>query len=198
MTTWLILGSGPSLSQTDIDYARGHDHVKVIAVNDTYRLAPWADFLYSSDRAWWEQNNMAPEFRRTRYTQDRNNRTWLADVKRRGMMVLHGENLDGVSTTPGTIHLGGNSGFQAMNLAVLFGATRIILTGFDMLAHDGKTHFFGIHKAPLRDDSPYPLFRQSFVKAAPQLSAMGIDVVNCTRVTALQCFRKSTMRAELP
>ena len=197
MTTWVILASGPSLSRTDIDITRGK--ALVIAVNDAYKLAPWADILYASDRAWWDLHADAlVSFRGQRYTHDLNNRTWTTTMARRGMNIVHGLNLDGVSTQPGEIHLGANSGFQALNLAITMGATKIILTGFDMIAHDGKTHFFGDHPKPLRNDSPYPLFRQAFNKAAPQIAALDIDVVNCTRRTALQCFRKSTMRDELP
>lgn len=196
MSTFVILASGPSLKQFDVDYARGK--ARVIAVNDTYRLAPWADILYASDRAWWDLHQAELWwFRGDWYTHDLNNRTWTATMKHRGMNVVHGLNLDGVSNQPGTIHLGGNSGFQALNLAITMGATKIILSGFDMITHDGKTHFFGNHPASLRNDSPYPLFRQFFNRAAPQIEAMGIDVVNCTRLTALQCFRKSTMRDEL-
>lgn len=33
---------------------------KVIAVSDSYKLAPWADVLVSSDAAWWRHHN--PEF----------------------------------------------------------------------------------------------------------------------------------------
>ena len=43
------------------------------------------------------------------------------------------------------VHFGGNSGFQAINLAFLWGATRIILLGFDCKAVAGKDHWFGQH-----------------------------------------------------
>lgn len=38
----------------------------MIAVSDAYRLAPWADVLVSSDRAWWRHHQ--PEFRGRRFS----------------------------------------------------------------------------------------------------------------------------------
>ena len=38
----------------------------------------------------------------------------------------------GLSRTQGVIHQGKNSGYQALNLAYLLGAKRILLLGYDM------------------------------------------------------------------
>jgi hypothetical protein len=45
---------------------------------------------------------------------------------------------------PGVIGSGGNSGFQALNIAAQFGATRILLIGFDMHAAKGA-HWYGMN-----------------------------------------------------
>jgi hypothetical protein len=63
--TAALLATGPSLNQADCDYLRGR--VKVIAINDAHRLAPWADVLYSSDRRWWSHYKGVPEFAGLKY-----------------------------------------------------------------------------------------------------------------------------------
>ena len=59
--TFVLVASGPSLTQEQVDYCRGK--AKVIAVNDNYLMVPWADYLYFADRKWlaWHKDN--PEFK---------------------------------------------------------------------------------------------------------------------------------------
>ena len=45
--TCCILATGPSLTPAQAEYAKGK--ARVIAVNDAWRLAPWADILYACD-----------------------------------------------------------------------------------------------------------------------------------------------------
>src|SRR5688572_23691575 len=51
--TVLITGSGPSLTQADVTYARKHVTL-TIAVNDSYIYAPDAEILYAGDEGWWK------------------------------------------------------------------------------------------------------------------------------------------------
>src|SRR5580765_1895454 len=45
-----ILASGPSMSQQVADAVR---RLRTVVVNNTFRLAPWADILYAADSRWW-------------------------------------------------------------------------------------------------------------------------------------------------
>jgi hypothetical protein len=56
----VCLGGGPSLTQAQVDACRGRAHV--IAINDAFRLAPWADVLYACDWQWWKANPEAYDF----------------------------------------------------------------------------------------------------------------------------------------
>ena len=47
-----VIGAGPSAKDVPIDTLQGRAHI--IAVNESYRLAPWADVLYSCDFMWWQ------------------------------------------------------------------------------------------------------------------------------------------------
>ncbi len=91
----------------------------------------------------------------------------------------------------GKIGHGGNSGYQALNLAVLFGARRIALLGFDMrLGSQGEVHHHGPHPAMLRN--PTSKLLRDWAKAlnaqAPALMQHGVEVVNASRVSALSAY----------
>lgn len=94
----------------------------------------------------------------------------------------------GISKMPNTIMQGGNSGFQAVGLALLFGAARITLLGFDMqFAPDGKKHWHGDHAGKLHNPkrNNFQFWLQHFNLLAAQSP---IPIINATRTTALTCF----------
>ncbi len=43
----VVLASGPSMTAADAEYVRGK--ARVMTVNSTWRLAPWADAHYTND-----------------------------------------------------------------------------------------------------------------------------------------------------
>lgn len=90
----------------------------------------------------------------------------------------------------GTVGGGGNSGFQALNLAVQFGAAKIVLIGFDMDDAGGK-HWYGRNGWPMSNNPDRSCFRRwiaAFEKAAPVLAHRGIQVFNASPNSALRCF----------
>lgn len=92
---------------------------------------------------------------------------------------------------PSVIGSGGNSGFQALNLAAQFGATKILLIGFDMHIAAG-VHWYGCNAWHGANNPNMPLlmrWRNAFTAQAKVLEAMGIDVVNASADSALKCFR---------
>jgi len=170
------------------------DGVSTIVVNDAYRLKPDADILYAADYAWWEHHGYVPEFGGQRWTQHRGTTEWAARARERGLFVVESRmDCTSLSMDPAVIHTGANSAFQALNLAVLGGARRVLLLGVDLKG----PHWFGDHPTGLNRTSPYPVFRASFEAVAPQLAEIGVEVVNCSRSSALQCFPKMTLRAAL-
>lgn len=94
------------------------------------------------------------------------------------------------------IHTGGNSGFQAINLAFLFGARRIVLLGFDMSDEAGihwhGAHLNGLHN-PNRDN--FKRWRKALGELAVDLELEGVEVVNASRETALECFKRTRIEA---
>lgn len=99
----------------------------------------------------------------------------------------------------GFVGSGGNSGFQALNLAVQFGAERILLVGFDM--HDRKgAHWYGRNKwhgANNPNDSNFRRWMDAFKSAVPVLNEMKIEVINASPDSAMECFPRQSIEDAL-
>lgn len=180
----IVAASGPSLTEEVADFCRGE---RVIAVNDAHRLLPFADVLYACDWAWWQHHRLCAGFAGERWTSHslspKNDKRGIPA----GFHVIEGRDAPGFSRDPACLHYASNSGFQAVNLAILFGADPIILIGFDMRHVDGKSHFFGNHKAPLRESTQFSVWCAKFAKAAEKLGPAP-RIVNATPASALTCF----------
>ncbi len=182
--TVVIIGGGPSLTVQDVDVVRQQHQrglVRVIAVNDAYMIAPFADVLYAADGQWWNWHGGVSCFVRPKYSiEGRDQATW-PDVQ-----ILRNTGFDGLELDPTGLRAGFNSGYQAVNLAVHFGAARILLLGFDMSPDGAKTHWFGDHPQPR--PSPYPQMIAAFETLIEPLREIGVEVLNCSRRTALTAF----------
>jgi hypothetical protein len=93
----------------------------------------------------------------------------------------------------GRISFGSNSGHQAIHMAYHLGATRIVLLGYDFKSSGSGTgqHFFGEHPEPLKTGHDYKRWLASMQILANDLNAAGVEVINCTRDTAITCFPRA-------
>lgn len=182
---FVVIASGPSLTAEDCEQVRAwraRGGGKVVAINTSWRLAPWADVIYACDAKWWDENIDAvrSETSAQLWTQAE------AAAKLHGLQRIKGRRADGLGRD--AVHLGGNSGYQAINLAFLWGARRIVLLGFDMQHTGGKGHWHGDHPGKKGVKPPVRNWVPRFTKLAEDLAAEGVAVVNATRETALKCF----------
>jgi len=165
------------------------DEWRVLVVQDAYRLMPWADALYGCDARWWDSHRGCSDFTGIKWSTHAKGS--CADDKidvgeKYDLHLVKGAHSGGFSTDPGVIHYGDNSGYQALNLAVLFGSTYIVLVGFDMRHVGGKSHFFGDHPQGLHQRPEYESFARKFDKApAPD----GVTIINATPGSALRCYQ---------
>lgn len=194
---WIVAAPGPSLTPEIAEQCRGH---KVMAINDAWRLLPFADVLYACDATWWD-HKVPRHFCGERWTSwsEEHHPENVECARRHGLKLIRGALLDGFSFKPGLIHLGSNSGFQGINLALGFGATRIVLVGFDMKpAPDGRTHFFGNHVSPLFDPDAtfFDISLAAFSRAA-ELLPSHVRIINTTPGSALQCFENMSLESAL-
>ena len=100
---WVMLGPGPSMSQSLAERFKGHPNVCV--VGNAFELAPWAHVLVASDQSWWRRHPKAQQFEGVRY-----------DSK--SFPTRHGTGI--------------NSGALALYVLAARGAKSVELHGFDM------------------------------------------------------------------
>ena len=191
----VVAASGPSLTADDCELCNAQA-LPFIAVNASFRLAPWADMVYMGDYRTVVQ--YADEARRLSGFKDR---IWSCNTlaaEQWQTKLVYGNPENGLSRQPGTITLGGNSGYQALHLAVTCGARRVILIGFDMmLGPNGEKHWHADHPAPLVQAMCLEEWIHKMNILAKDLQRAGVRVVNCSRRTALQCFPVHNLEAEI-
>lgn len=175
MQTAVIVASGRSLTKDDVEYCQGKATVYV--VNNCYQLAPWADVLYACDEEWWD--SYKPEFSGQKWTINEN------AAKKYNLNKIDYDSSLAFSPAQ-IIATGNNSGFQAMNLAYLHGYKRIILLGFDYM--NSGQHWFGKHPSGLQKSPDMNRWVKHMRNAQPIMQSLGIEVINCTRETAIDCF----------
>ena len=193
--TVVCLGGGPSLTREDVDYCRGR--ATVIAINNAHELAPWADALIASDADWWRFHKGVPSFAGLKYcvTHPRNHLPIALDA---GIVMLRGTGDTGLELSPSGIRTGCHTGAAAINLAVHFGAARVLLLGYDGQRTGGEEHWFGVHPPKLRRWSNYDLFADRLARLVDPLARAGVTVINCSRQTAYTCFPRQPLTEALP
>lgn len=158
-------------------------------------MLPDAGYLYACDRKWWDYHldRVRATFKGKLYTQFR-----TADEKKwcdsQGLTALRGEHTPGLGRD--MLHFNANSGAQAINLAYLLGATRIVLLGYDMGATGGRNHWFGDHPRGF-NSGKYENYVSHFNRLASDLEREGVEVINCTRQTNLTQFKRADIEAVL-
>jgi len=193
--TVAIIASGPSAKSTPLAPLRGR--VRVIAIKECVDLCPWADVVYGCDAPWWRARRGLPEFKGLRVSYDRTLTADYGDSIRFVNITLTADRI--LTETPGTIGCGGNSGFQAVNLAVQWGVRRIALIGFDMHDRSG-VHWYGRASGNGRSNPGewnFRRWRAAFVASLPDFQACGVEVVNLSRDSELRCFPKLALQDAL-
>ena len=110
---------------------------------------------------------------------------------------IYGASNSGLSKKPGQIHTGLNSGYQAIGLAHLWGAKRVLLLGYDMMRTGGRTHWHGDHPRKMGNGGRFHEWVREMGTLAADAKKIGMEVVNCSRKTALTCFQRSTIQEAL-
>ena len=183
----VCLASGPSLTESDVELVRqwrmASNERLVIVTNTTFRIAPWADWLYAMDKKWWEIH--LPEIRR--------------DFK--GQLVSNSNHAKQLGLTH-TNELFKrfcpyqNSGAAAISFAVRKGASRVVILGYDCgLTKGQKSHWHGDHPRPLGNcgsERPWPA---QFAKLA--VDYKHVPIINASRQTKLTCFHRQDLAQAL-
>jgi hypothetical protein len=161
----VVVASGPTATAEPLEPYR--DRAKFIVINDSWKLAPWADVLFACDEAWWHANNGCPQFKGRRVTASPN------------CMKQYG--IDLFCST------GANSGLRGIYLAQRLGANPICMVGFDMHSRNGVHWHKPYEHERLRNPGANEMrtWRNETEWAAERFKAKGVFVVNCTPGSAL-------------
>lgn len=172
--TVVCIASGPSLTVDDCAAVQAAG-LPAIVTNTTFRRCPWAEVLLAHDARWWHLHR--------------------AEVD----AVFHGKRLTCSTQNFGVPSLRlilqfkpfNNSGAAAISLAVLGGAARVLLLGYDCQpAPDGRIHWHPDHPAPLSNARTMAVWPHKFQQVAAYAKKQGVPVLNATRSTALRCFER--------
>jgi len=177
-----VYGGGPSALRFNTDLLAGS---MVIGCNDAYKLGSVVSLLHFGDVKWYRVHEKALlKFRNPIIHSCEE----LKDVKR----------LHYVPRLPGgwykkALGWNGNTGASAINLALIMGAARVFLIGFDMKLVGGRSNW---HENLL--DNPteehYARYMSAFALCSSDLENRwsGVKVINLNPDSALSHFPKMT------
>lgn len=181
-----IIGGGTSVKDINMDLLHGF---LTLGVNNSALILN-TDALFSLDYNWIKSSYpQYLNFSGEKYLamQEGN---MMKTIKDPQAQYLRRNTLDGLSTNKTAIH-GHNSGYGALNLAVLKGAKRILLLGFDFYKRDGRAHWHEEYpRRPRARTVLYEGWARKFNTMVPVLNQLGIMVLNCSLHSKIECFPK--------
>jgi hypothetical protein len=167
----VCIASGGSLTKEDCEIARQwleqkEDRV-IITVNTSYRIAPFAAYLYACDRQWWAQNHkqVKKNFKGRLFTHCK-----FPDVEHAHCKDYR------------------NSGANAIALAARMGCKKIYLLGYDCSLKNGY-HWHGKHGGKFKDCKSIERWPKIFQDLANEHKE--IEIKNLSRHTELTCFERA-------
>ncbi len=201
--TVFIIGGGPSL--TGMDLSPIHKR-PVIGVNNAYTLGPWIDIIFFGDLKWWPKNKMEAMAHPAGIIITIHGGSEVAAFRDR-VKIMKKVGRNGIYPIRDGLAWNKNSGACAINLAIHFGAKKIVLLGFDMKmdTENGFNHGHNWHKAhmafgkPPRSDIYENRFLPPFRDIKRDLdyhnskNGRQIEILNATLGSALDLFPKTTL-----
>lgn len=165
--TIACIASGPSLCEDDCLTVQVSG-IKSIAVNSSWQMARFCDVIYAGDYDWWKENIEDIDIPAER---------WTCSERSADVYGLNHHRKRGAY----------NTGLRAVELAIEFGASRIILLGYDGTVKHG-THWHGDHKNTKNPDEDRCIkWRQQFAS----MNRKGAEIINCSVGSAINCFPKA-------
>jgi hypothetical protein len=176
-----IIAGGPSVKTQNLELLRGR---RVIAINSSYEAVPWADVLFFGDGRWWNgdrkigfkgnHDNVRKVFCGRIITCSRVAR-FIDRVE-----VLHKAEPNGLCLERTALSMRQTSLSGAINLAVHFGVSGIVLLGADGTYGPNKeTHHHADHPWPHRKGC-WDLQRKELETLVEPLNQLGIKVINAS------------------
>ncbi len=180
------IAPGPSLTYGDCRhiYELPPAVATIITINDAYRPFPHAQVRFAGDGQWWMKRTDAHDptkYGGRCYCLEYGGPERVQRLDYRSDIVL--------SENPGVLATGGHSGYAAVNMAFLMGATTIVLVGYDMQPMQGAGPTAGHHHfggdEPGQKHLRYHLWIPRYKPLFDSLQIRGVALINATRQTAI-------------
>ena len=193
-STVVCIGTGPSITQRQVDVARERGFVLYVC-NNAFKLAPDAALLYGCNYKWWKHYwDEVRDLPCSKWT------TNLQAAREFGINWIREKNAPGLSISPCVIHHGHGSGYSLVSMAHRNGAERIVLLGYDLRYapdYDGKSHNAGSGPRHFFGEYPHEMQHWPSVQVRDGVHVELVDLyrsikeqglvelVNCTPNSAL-------------
>lgn len=181
--TAFIIAGGSSVREQPVHLLEGR---KVIAVNASYTIAPFAQVCFFGDRRFGDQHREGLTAFAGRTVTTRRN---FPPFNERTFCLMQAAATLGLSDDTASLAFGRTSLQASINLAVHLGSPRIALLGADMCAVGGVTHHHAPHPWPVRDGC-WQEQMEHLKRVVRPLEKKGIEVVNCSPVSLLPWWPK--------
>lgn len=208
--TVFIIGGGPSLRGMEFKSLHGE---RVIGCNDAYRMgydsifhnqglfplrpySSWIQVILFGDNCWFahHRDEIIKQYERYFFISMASQNPNCETVH---WMKRQPEGL----TTRESKKIGWNksTGAGAINLALLLGAKRVVLLGFDMKMGDENQANWHVNEVNTPIPSDYVKFAEGMETIAKELSEKYPDaeILNAGPDSALECFTKVTLESTL-
>lgn len=171
MIDLICIASGPSLTASDCEAVRLSGK-NVVTVNNSWKMAPWSDYLFAADLKWWRAYHGELNTRAERWTSS------AAAAKMYNVKFFKAS---------GPF----NSGMRTIQWAIWRGFKNILLLGYDCSIKNG-VHWHGLHdeRRALKNPDARKVRRwhSQFEQVAITADEKNVTVRNCSRFTDLECF----------
>lgn len=181
LDVFLVCG-GTSVVPAEVEKLRGRPNSKVVVINSSYTVAPWADMLFFADERWWLRE--------------------LAEGRREALEAFEGAIVTnswkvqhprfhhlkralppGLSRDRGTCSLQFTSVTAVLNICLHKKAARVVLIGVDGRdGENGRAHHHAEYPWP-RNPETYDVKEREFESIKADLERGGVVVLNASPIT---------------
>lgn len=184
-----VIGGGPSVKPEHVEMIKGH---KVVVINSSYEIAPWADILFFGDTRWWmhNQKDVLSKFRNGMMI------TVSRSVKHPRVKNMARCAPPGLTDIPSVLTMERTSLTAVLNLMKHFKVRGIGLLGIDNKTQGRQVHHHTPH--PWAQRPGWELAQRNELKSTViPLQDEGIKVWNLSPVSAIDFWPHRTLQEVL-
>lgn len=162
---------------------------RCIAVNNSYRIAPWSEVVWFGDVKWFwwhEEELLATNMQIATCNEHGAIRKHMGKLPQLTFYQRDHARPHGITTKQNYVSWNASSGASAINLAYHMGAKEIVLLGFDMRMVEGQKNWHNDHKEMLH--KPFQRHLKPFPAIYHDAKELNLKIYNATPDSAITVF----------